>query len=147
MWNRPSLTAARLFMNGRSQAIRPPKEFRVASAEFFLKKTSGGFTVIERDPGEVFEAGGRALADDFMSKRVPPPLEMTCLLDPDTLIFMVRGLKIVTPKNEPHRERLRAAGKVAAHCRRRQLLGHGQQGGKIRCRLGNPASGFTADGG
>ena len=62
-------------MNGRRQAIRPPKEFRVASAEFFLKKTSGGFTVIERDPWEVFEAGGRALSDDFMSKRVPPPLE------------------------------------------------------------------------
>ena len=84
--------------------------------------------MIERGPWEVFEAGGRALSDDFMSKRVPPPLEMTCLLDPDTLIFMVRALKIVTPKNEPHRERLRAAGKVAAHCRRRQLLGHGQQG-------------------
>jgi hypothetical protein len=32
------MTAAKIFMNGRSQAIRLPKEFRVNSDEVFLKK-------------------------------------------------------------------------------------------------------------
>jgi len=69
------MTAAKIFMNGRSQAIRLPKEFRVNSTEVFLKKTSGGFTVIERDPWEVFAEGCRELSDDFLSKRIQPPLE------------------------------------------------------------------------
>jgi tRNA(fMet)-specific endonuclease VapC len=49
---------------------------------------------------------------------------MIYLLDTDTLIYMVRGLKIVAPKNESQRERFRLAGKIAAHCRRQQSLGH-----------------------
>lgn len=69
------MTAAKIFMNGRSQAIRLPKEFRVDAAEVFLKKTSGGFTVIERDPWEVFTEGCRELSDDFMAERIQPPLE------------------------------------------------------------------------
>ena len=50
---------------------------------------------------------------------------MIYLLDTDTLIFMVRGLKVAAPKNEQQRERLRLAGKIAAHCRRQQSLGEG----------------------
>ena len=69
------MTAAKIFMNGRSQAIRLPKEFRVDADEVFLKKTSGGFTVIERDPWEVFAEGCRELSDGFMSERIQPPLE------------------------------------------------------------------------
>lgn len=69
------MTAAKVFMNGRSQAIRLPKEFRVRANEVFLKKTSSGFTVVERDPWEIFEEGCRELSDAFMTKRVQPPLE------------------------------------------------------------------------
>jgi antitoxin VapB len=69
------MTAAKIFMNGRSQAIRLPKEFRVRSDEVFLKRTSGGFTVVERDPWEMFAEGCRELSDDFMAERVQPPLE------------------------------------------------------------------------
>ena len=43
------MTAAKVFMNGRSQAIRLPKQFRVRTREVFLKKTPEGFTVVERD--------------------------------------------------------------------------------------------------
>ena len=49
---------------------------------------------------------------------------MIYLLDTDTLVFMVRGLKNVAPKNERHRERFRLAGKIVAHCRRQQSLGN-----------------------
>ena len=69
------MTAAKIFMNGRSQAIRLPKEFRVHTDEVFLKKTSGGFTVVERDPWEMFAEGCRELSDDFMTGRIQPPLE------------------------------------------------------------------------
>lgn len=60
-------------MNGRSQAIRLPKQFRVRSREVYLKKTTEGFAVIERDPWEVFEEGCRELPDDFGTERVQPP--------------------------------------------------------------------------
>lgn len=69
------MTTAKVFMNGRSQAIRLPREFRVVSDEVFLKKTSEGFIVIERDPWEIFEEGCRELSDDFMAARRQPPLE------------------------------------------------------------------------
>ena len=69
------MTAAKIFMNGRSQAIRLPKEFRVHAGEVFLKRTSVGFTVVERDPWEMFEEGCRELSEDFMADRIQPPLE------------------------------------------------------------------------
>jgi antitoxin VapB len=69
------MTAAKIFMNGRSQALRLPKEFRVRAGEVFLKKTSAGFTVVERDPWEMLAEGCRELSDDFMAARVQPPLE------------------------------------------------------------------------
>jgi antitoxin VapB len=69
------MTAAKIFMNGRSQAIRLPKEFRVHADEVFLKKTSAGFTVVERDPWEMFEEGCRELSGNFMAERIQPPLE------------------------------------------------------------------------
>jgi antitoxin VapB len=58
---------AKVFQNGRSQAIRLPKEFRVDSDEVYLKKTSDGFLVIPRDPWELFNEGVEELSDDFMA--------------------------------------------------------------------------------
>jgi antitoxin VapB len=57
---------AKVFRNGRSQAIRLPKEFRVDADEVYLKKTAEGFLVIPRDPWEVFLEGAQELSDDFM---------------------------------------------------------------------------------
>ena len=69
------MTAAKIFMNGRSQAIRLPKAFRVRTGGVFLQKNPSGFTVVERDPWEIFEEGCRELSDNFMVERVQPPLE------------------------------------------------------------------------
>jgi len=69
------MTSAKVFMNGRSQAIRLPREFRVASDKVFLKKTSEGFLVVERNPWEGFAEGCRELSGDFMSRREQPALE------------------------------------------------------------------------
>jgi antitoxin VapB len=58
---------AKVFQNGRSQAIRLPKEFRVDSAEVYLKKTPEGFLVTVRDPWDIFLEGVTELSDDFMA--------------------------------------------------------------------------------
>ncbi|HUY32920.1 MAG TPA: type II toxin-antitoxin system VapB family antitoxin [Pirellulales bacterium] len=70
---------AKVFQNGRSQAIRLPKDFRVESEEVYLKKTSEGFLVIPCDPWEVFFEGVRELSDDFMAggRRQPKPQKRT----------------------------------------------------------------------
>ena len=59
---------AKVFQNGRSQAIRLPKEFRVNSTEVYLKKTPEGFLVIPRDPWEIFLEGVDELSADFMAE-------------------------------------------------------------------------------
>ena len=52
---------AKVFQNGGSQAIRLPKEFRVNTAEVYLKKTSEGFLVIPRSMGDL-SGRGRGIA-------------------------------------------------------------------------------------
>lgn len=66
---------AKVFRNGRSQAIRLPKEFRVEGDEVYLKKTPEGFLVIPRDPWEIFFEGISELSDDFMSERKQPEIQ------------------------------------------------------------------------
>ena len=70
------MQTAKVFQNGRSQAIRLPKEFRVEVEEVYLKKTPEGFLVIARDPWEVFFEGVEELSDDFLAGgRKQPQLE------------------------------------------------------------------------
>lgn len=42
---------------------------------------------------------------------------MTYLLDTDTLIFLIRGLKIRMPRNDSERQRRRRAEKILGRCR------------------------------
>ena len=67
------MTTAKVFKNGRSQAIRLPKEFRVKGSEVYLKKVPEGFVVLERDPWEICLEACQELSDDFMGKRIQPP--------------------------------------------------------------------------
>ncbi len=70
------MIVAKVFKNGRSQAIRLPKEFRVNTSEVYLKRTGEGFLVIPRDPWELFFEGIEELSDDFWSEgRVQPEVE------------------------------------------------------------------------
>lgn len=70
------MQTAKVFRNGRSQAIRLPKEFRVEGSEVYLKKTPAGFLVLARDPWDVFMDGVQRLSDDFMVEgRRQPALE------------------------------------------------------------------------
>lgn len=70
------MTVAKVFMNGRSQAIRLPKDFRVPCDEVFLKRTPEGFLVIPKDPWQAFLEGVAELSDDFFAAgRRQPSLE------------------------------------------------------------------------
>lgn len=70
------MAIAKVFMTGRSQAIRLPKEFRLSSDEVILKHTPEGFLVITKDPWDEFLEGVEELSSDFFkSGRVQPPLE------------------------------------------------------------------------
>jgi antitoxin VapB len=70
------MQTAKVFRNGRSQAIRLPNEFRVDSDVVFLKKTPEGFLVIPRDPWDVFFEGVAELSPKFMAgQRRQPALE------------------------------------------------------------------------
>ena len=62
------MTAAKVFKNGRSQAIRLPKEFRVNSNQVYLKRMPGGFIVMEPDPWEICLEACQALPDSFMKE-------------------------------------------------------------------------------
>jgi antitoxin VapB len=55
---------AKVFMTGRSQAIRLPKEFRVEVDEVYLKKTHDGFEVMTSDPWDELI--------DYLEKNEPP---------------------------------------------------------------------------
>lgn len=43
------METAKLFMNGRSQAVRLPKAYRFAGSEVYIKKVSEGVLLIPKD--------------------------------------------------------------------------------------------------
>lgn len=67
------MKVAKVFMNGRSQAIRLPREFRVRGSQVRLQRVPEGFLVMERDPWEVCREACQELPDDFMAERRQPP--------------------------------------------------------------------------
>jgi antitoxin VapB len=69
---------AKVFQNGRSQAIRIPKEFRVDTSEVYIEKV--GDTLVIRPKRENkwdiwFENLDRVDTSDFMIDRTQPPLD------------------------------------------------------------------------
>jgi antitoxin VapB len=59
----PMTATAKVFKNGRSQAIRLPKEFRVSTAEVRLTRVPGGILVTEGDPWDTFQDECRSLPE------------------------------------------------------------------------------------
>ena len=52
------MTKAKVFMNGRSQAIRLPKEFRVSGDEVFITRENNKIVIFEKPKktwAEIFE--------------------------------------------------------------------------------------------
>jgi antitoxin VapB len=68
------MQTAKIFMNGKSQAVRLPKEFRFEGKEVFIAKEGDNVVLMpkKKDWGNLFSAMGKA-GKDFMKKRIQPP--------------------------------------------------------------------------
>lgn len=69
------MRTAKLFQNGRSQAVRLPREFRFEGNEVCIKRTALGILLVEKDPWDLFEQGIEEISDDFMAERNQPEIQ------------------------------------------------------------------------
>lgn len=68
------MDTAKLFINGRSQAVRLPKPYRFEGSEVFVKKTKEGVLLIPKDntAWEVWERNLKKYKKPFMTERNQP---------------------------------------------------------------------------
>ena len=63
------MQTARLFVNGRSQAVRLPKEYQFKGEKVYVKKVGEAVILVPVDKEwEVFMHGLNSFSDDFMSE-------------------------------------------------------------------------------
>jgi antitoxin VapB len=61
------MQTAKLFRNGRSQAVRLPKEFQFNGEEVFIQKHGDAVLLIPHEKAwEIFMEGLSSFSDDFM---------------------------------------------------------------------------------
>ncbi len=68
------MRSAKLFINGRSQAVRLPKEFRFEGDEVYIKKTTEGILLIPKNKSvwDVWEQKLLQYNEPFMKERNQP---------------------------------------------------------------------------
>ena len=67
--NKQNLKTARLFVNGRSQAVRLPKEYQFSGEDVYIQKVGEAVILFPVDKEwEVFLHGLNSFSDDFMSE-------------------------------------------------------------------------------
>ncbi len=67
------MQSAKIFTNGRSQAVRLPKEFRFSGNDVFIKKIGKIVVLIPKDdPWSVLADSLDQFSDDFMENREQP---------------------------------------------------------------------------
>ena len=67
------MQVAKIFTNGRSQAIRLPKEFRFSGTDVYIKKIGDMVIVFPKDdPWAPLINGLNQFTDDFMEMRDQP---------------------------------------------------------------------------
>lgn len=67
---------AKIFENGRSQAVRLPKEYRFEDSEVFIKKIGDIVLLIPKDSiWKTFESSIKHFSDDFLSNRSQPEMQ------------------------------------------------------------------------
>jgi antitoxin VapB len=75
IYRRPKMKTARLFITGRSQAVRLPKEYRFQGKEVYIKKVGGGVLLIPfHAPWKMLGDSLSMFSDDFMENREQPQL-------------------------------------------------------------------------
>jgi antitoxin VapB len=68
------MDTAKLFINGRSQAVRLPKSYRFEGKEVYVKKVSGGVLLLAKDNTiwDVWEKDLKKYDAPFMTERNQP---------------------------------------------------------------------------
>ena len=68
---------AKLFINGRSQAVRLPKAYRFNGNEVYIKKISEGVLLIPKDQSiwDIWEQNLRMYDEPFMLDRNQPEMQ------------------------------------------------------------------------
>jgi antitoxin VapB len=67
------MQTAKIFINGRSQAVRLPKEFRFSGKDVFIKKIGKMVVLIPKDdPWASLANSLNQFTDDFMESRDQP---------------------------------------------------------------------------
>jgi antitoxin VapB len=68
------MQTAKIFTNGRSQAVRLPKEYRFTGDDVFINKIGNIVVLIPKDdPWSVLANSLDQFSDDFMEDRNQPP--------------------------------------------------------------------------
>jgi len=68
-WRYTDMQTAKLFQNGRSQAVRLPKEYQFAGDDVFIQKHGDAVLLIPHEKAwEVFLEGLNGFSEDFMSE-------------------------------------------------------------------------------
>lgn len=70
------METARLFQNGKSQAVRLPKEFRFENDRVYIKRVGDAVVLLPyQTPWETLLDSLSLFSVDFMSERVQPPTQ------------------------------------------------------------------------
>jgi antitoxin VapB len=67
---------AKIFVNGRSQAVRLPKDYRLDGSEVYVKKIDDIVLLIPKDSAwKTLESSLNYFSDDFMTERNQPDIK------------------------------------------------------------------------
>jgi antitoxin VapB len=70
------MDTAKIFQNGKSQAIRLPKEYRFSGTKVYLKRMGNAVVLIpEHDSWQPLIESLALFSDDFMADRGQPPVQ------------------------------------------------------------------------
>jgi len=70
------MNTAKLFQNGKSQAVRLPKEYKFTGAEVYIKRIGRNVLLIPKDNPWASLAGSLdKFSSDFMAERQQPPAQ------------------------------------------------------------------------
>jgi len=70
------VNTAKLFKNGKSQAVRLPKQFRFQGTEVYIKRVGRCVILMPKDdPWESLSSSLDNFSDDFMADRQQPGLD------------------------------------------------------------------------
>ncbi len=71
------MNTAKLFTNGKSQAVRLPREFKFNGSEVYIKRIGSNVVLIPKDnPWASLADSLDKFSDDFMADRQQPPVQV-----------------------------------------------------------------------